>query len=170
MKRSVFTLCTPYLHPSQDPISHMRNTPNQVPSGRSYLLALSGSELLLLSFTLAAVRLRCLFSPIFLLSWSSQVSETLRTKIVILTNFRINKRTPDICCVTTYHEGSRRCHTGHYPNDFTVPTTLFLVFLSLSPGIRNGDLRSFPFASIRPALGVIGIPSCRVHGGRNAQQ
>eukprot|EP00904_Undaria_pinnatifida_P008729 jgi/Undpi1/4987/HiC_scaffold_19.g08339.m1 len=45
----------------------------EVPSGRSYLLALSGSELLLLSFTLAAVRLRCLFSPIFLLSWSSQV-------------------------------------------------------------------------------------------------
>ncbi|CAM9603965.1 unnamed protein product, partial [Laminaria digitata] len=46
----------------------------EVPSGRSYLLALSGSELLLLSFTLAAVRLRCLFSPIFLLSWSSQAS------------------------------------------------------------------------------------------------
>ncbi|CAM9508596.1 unnamed protein product [Pylaiella littoralis] len=45
----------------------------EVPSGRSYLLALSGSELLLLSFTLAAVRLRCIFSPIFLLSWASQV-------------------------------------------------------------------------------------------------
>ncbi|CAM9149166.1 unnamed protein product, partial [Hapterophycus canaliculatus] len=45
----------------------------EVPSGRSYLLALGGSELLLLSFTLAAVRLRCVFSPIFLLSWSSQV-------------------------------------------------------------------------------------------------
>ncbi|CAM9813322.1 unnamed protein product [Ectocarpus sp. 4 AP-2014] len=45
----------------------------EVPSGRSYLLALGGSELLLLSFTLAAVRLRCIFSPIFLLSWSCQV-------------------------------------------------------------------------------------------------
>ncbi|CAM9885965.1 unnamed protein product [Scytosiphon promiscuus] len=45
----------------------------EVPSGRSYLLALGGSELLLLSFTLAAVRLRCVFSPIFLLCWASQV-------------------------------------------------------------------------------------------------
>lgn len=45
-----------------------------MPSGRSYLLALGGSELLLISFTLAAVRLRCLFSPIFLVSWSSQAS------------------------------------------------------------------------------------------------
>lgn len=49
-----------------------------MPSGRSYLLALGGSELLLLSFTLAAVRLRCVFSPIFLLSWSSQVSNGAR--------------------------------------------------------------------------------------------
>eukprot|EP00752_Nemacystus_decipiens_P005935 g5360.t1 len=45
----------------------------EVPSGRSYLLALGGSELLLLSFALAAVRLRCVFSPIFLLSWAAQV-------------------------------------------------------------------------------------------------
>lgn len=47
---------------------------SQVPSGRSYLLDLGESELLLLSFTLAAVRLRCLFSPVFLLSWCTQVS------------------------------------------------------------------------------------------------
>eukprot|EP00903_Cladosiphon_okamuranus_P011364 g10712.t1 len=45
----------------------------EVPSARSYLLALGGSELLLLSFALAAVRLRCILSPIFLLSWVVQV-------------------------------------------------------------------------------------------------
>lgn len=42
-------------------------------SGRSYLLDLSGSELMLLSFLLAAIRIRCLASPIFLVSWSIQV-------------------------------------------------------------------------------------------------
>lgn len=73
-KKDIFAL-VPRTRPTQEPTTHMRNAPNQVPSGRSYLLALSGSELLLLSFTLAAVRLRCLFSPIFLLSWSSQASE-----------------------------------------------------------------------------------------------
>mmetsp|Transcript_6953 Transcript_6953/g.9326 ORF Transcript_6953/g.9326 Transcript_6953/m.9326 type:complete len:808 (+) Transcript_6953:118-2541(+) len=42
-------------------------------SGRSYLLELSGSELLLLSFLLAAIRMRCLLSPIFMVSWALQV-------------------------------------------------------------------------------------------------
>ncbi|CAM9124713.1 unnamed protein product [Discosporangium mesarthrocarpum] len=45
----------------------------EVPSGRSYVLDLGGSELLVLSFALAAIRLRCLFSPVFLVSWALQV-------------------------------------------------------------------------------------------------
>ncbi|CAM9946787.1 unnamed protein product, partial [Choristocarpus tenellus] len=44
----------------------------EAPSRRSHLLDLGGSELVLLSFALAAVRLRCLFSPVFIVSWSLQ--------------------------------------------------------------------------------------------------
>ena len=42
-------------------------------SGRSYLLDLSGAELLLLSFFLAALKMQCATSPIFMLSWAIQV-------------------------------------------------------------------------------------------------
>lgn len=45
----------------------------------SFLLDLNGPELLLLSFFLAALKLRRITSPLFLLSWSFQVRATTRT-------------------------------------------------------------------------------------------
>jgi len=42
-------------------------------SSRSHLLDLNGAELLLLSFVLAAMKMKILSSPIFFLSWASQV-------------------------------------------------------------------------------------------------
>jgi len=48
-------------------------------SGRTALLDLNGAELLVVSFLLAAVKMQCISSPIFMVSWAIQVLATAAT-------------------------------------------------------------------------------------------
>lgn len=62
---------------------------------------------------------------------------------------------------TTMDIMSTRCE--HYPS------SAVLIWLYHS-GIRAGDVWLVRFSSVRPVARVLGVASCRVNGGRDAEQ